>query len=190
MINLKLKEKISNGFLSVFRLVFDQITFKGENMENVQREVLYRPRPVVFLTLFDPNTQKALFVKQVRSSAIIDSPDTPYVVEPVAGIVDEGQTPIEAAIREAKEEANVDLNESDLVSMGECYLSPGISNEYAYFYSAEFDSSNYETGFFGLPSEHEDIQTLLLSSNEVEDLIDKVSVSTLMSLNLMKSLNL
>lgn len=188
MITLKLKEQISKGFLSVFKLKFDQVTFQNETMKDVQREVIYRNRPVVFLTLVDPKTKKGLFVKQVRSSAVIDSPETPYVVEPIAGIVDESQTPIEAAIREAKEEANVDLLESDLISMGQSYLSPGISNEYAYFYYAEFDSSNYELGFFGLATEHEDIQTLLLSAEELENLNDKVSVSTLMSLNSLRNL--
>jgi ADP-ribose pyrophosphatase len=186
MIELTLKERISKGFLSVFKLTFNQTTFKKDVLKNVQREVLYRNRPVVFLTLIDKVNKKALFVKQVRSSAIIDNPSNPYVIEPIAGVVDEGQTPMEAAIREAKEEANINIKESDLISMGECYLSPGVSNEYAYFYSADFDSSVYKTGVFGLASENEDIQTLLLSLEDFDKVKDKISVATLMSINLLK----
>ena len=186
MINLKLKEIVSKGFLSVIKLKFDQTTFQNKTLQNVQREVLYRNRPVVFLTLIDKENKKALFVKQVRPSAIIDDIENPYVIEPIAGIVEEGQTPQEAAIREAKEEANIDLNTSDLIVDGEGYLSPGISNEYAYFYHAYFDSSQYKTGFFGLEEEHEDIQTLLLDINQIKQLKDKISVSTLMSLRVLE----
>tara|TARA_E500000081_G_C6058538_1_gene317168 strand:+ start:16 stop:585 length:570 start_codon:yes stop_codon:yes gene_type:complete len=186
MINLKLKELLSKGFLSVFKLKFDQTTFQGKTLKNVQREVLYRNRPVVFLTLIDKVNKKALFVKQVRPSAILDDIQKPYVIESIAGVVDEGQNPQEAAIREAKEEANVDLKISDLIFDGEGYLSPGISNEYAYFYHAYFDSSQYQTGCFGLEEEHEDIQTLLLDIKEINQLKDKVSVSTLMSLRVLE----
>ncbi len=188
MINLKLKELLSKGFLSIFKLKFDQQTFKGKTLKNVQREVLYRDRPVVFLTLIDKVNKKALFVKQVRPSAIIDNIHSPYVIEPIAGIVDEGQTPQEAAIREAKEEANINLDISELITDGEGYLSPGISNEYAYFYHAYFDSSQYQTGCFGLEEEHEDIKTLLLDINDIKELKDKISISTLMSINFMQKL--
>jgi ADP-ribose pyrophosphatase len=181
MITLILKQTVSKGFLSVFKLKFDQRTFKNKIIKDVQREVLYRNRPVVFLTLIDKLNKKALFVKQVRPSAILDDIENPYVIEPIAGIVDEGQTPKEAAIREAKEEANIDLDISDLITDGEGYLSPGISNEYAYFYHAYFDSSQYQTGCFGLEEEHEDIQTLLLDIEEIKQLKDNISVSTLMS---------
>lgn len=181
MIKLKLKEKVSNGFLPVIKMIFDQIKFDGKKFKDVIREVLFRETPVVFLTLFDPQTKILLLVKQIRSGAIIDDETKPFTIEPIAGMVDKGEKPIEAAIREAKEEADIDLKLSDLVLLKECYMSPGISNEYAYFYFAEFNSKDYYTGNFGEEVESEDIQTMLVGLEEVETLQEHFSVATLVS---------
>lgn len=182
MINLLSKNVVSKGFLSVYKMIFNQTKFNGEEMKNIQREVLYRNRHVVFLTLIDKKNQKMLLVKQARAGAIIDNAEQPYTIEPIAGVVDEGYTPIEVAIKEAKEEANIDLNVEDLSLMKSCYLSPGISNEYGHFYYAEFDSENYEVGQFGVEEESEDIQTLVLSMEELESQKEHLSVTTLVSM--------
>jgi nudix-type nucleoside diphosphatase (YffH/AdpP family) len=181
MIKLNLKERVYNGFLPIVKLVFDQVKFNGESFINVQREVIERDNDVVFLTLFDIHFNKLLLVKQIRSGAIVDNESNPFTIEPIAGMVDLGERPIVAAIREAKEEANIDLNESDLTLLKSCYLSPGISNEYAHFYYAEFDSSVYDTGAFGEESESEDIQTMIVDLNELNQLKEHFSVATLVS---------
>jgi ADP-ribose pyrophosphatase len=181
MIKLSLKEKVYNGFLPIIKLIFDQTKFNGTKFEGVTREVLERNTPVIFLTLFDPETQYLLLLKQVRSGAIVDNADKPFTIEPIAGMVDKGEEPIQAAIREAKEEANIDLTESDLTLLKECYLSPGISNEYAYFYFSEFDSESYTTGAFGEDVESEDIQTMLVQLEEIDNLQEHLSVATLVA---------
>lgn len=181
MIILKSKEKISEGFLPVFKLIFDQIRFNGKKFKDVVREVLYKEAPVVFLTLFDTNTKKLLLVKQVRAGAIIDDISKPFTIEPIAGIVDKGEKPVTAAIREAKEEANIILKEENLILLKKCYLSPGISNELAYFYFAEFNSNDYNIGDFGEEDESEDIQTMLVDLDKVDELEEMFSVATLIS---------
>jgi ADP-ribose pyrophosphatase len=181
MITLNLKERVYNGFLPIIKLVFDQVKFNGSSFKDVQREVLERNTHVFFLTLFDPNTKQLLLVKQIRSGAIVDNQDKPFTIEPIAGMVDKGETPIAAAIREAKEEADIDLVEGDLELLKSCYMSPGISNEYAHFYFAKFDSSTYKTGAFGEDCESEDIQTMLVPLEELHTLEEHFSVATLVS---------
>lgn len=181
MITVTLKEKISQGFLPVFKLVFDQVRFNGKKFDNVVREVLYRDVPVIFLTLFDPQTKKLLLVKQIRSGAIIDDQSKPFTIEPIAGMVDKGERPETAAVREAKEEANIDLKEEDLILLKKCYLSPGISNELGYFFFAEFNSNDYKVGDFGEEQESEDIQTLLVDLDKIDELEEMFSVATLIS---------
>lgn len=178
---IKRKQKISNGFLSVIKLIFSQVKFNGGKYEEVTRELLQRDKNVIFLTLFDEKEKKLLFVKQVRPAALFDNILEPYTIEPIAGMVEEGQTPIQAAIREAKEEANIELEEKDLVLLKACYLSPGISNEYGYFYFANFDSTKYKEGVFGLDEESEDIEAMVVHLDEVENLKEKFSVATLIS---------
>jgi len=190
MIKVTLLEKVYKGFLPIVKLVFNQKKIEGGEFQAVTREVLLRDCPVVFLTLFDKEEKKLLLVKQVRSGAILDDEGNPYTVEPIAGMVDSGERPIIAAIREAKEEANIDLSEADLTLTEECYLSPGVSNEYAYFYFANFDSKKYQTGIFGEKTESEDIETMLVDLEDVKKINTHFSVATLVSyLSAKESLN-
>jgi ADP-ribose pyrophosphatase len=186
MISIKLKETMSKGFLSVLKVVFSQTKFNGEVLESVVREVLYRKTPVVFLTLLDKNTHELLLVKQVRVGAFIDDKSNPFTIEPIAGMVDKGEEPIIAAVREAKEETGADISAGDLKLIKSCYLSPGITNEYGYFYFAEFDSTKYKTGNFGEVSEAEDIKTMLVKVEEMDNLTDHFSVATLISQQIAK----
>ncbi len=167
-LNLKTNQ-IFSSFLSLIQLNFSQLNKDGKEI-SVKREVLFRPRSVVFLTVVDPKNGKALYVKQLRAGCIVDGFNVPCI-EPIAGIIDEGETPEQAAIREAKEEANIDLSISDLKLISEGYLSPGISNEYAYFFQVFFDIEKYNTGSFGVESENEVIESLILTSQELDQML-------------------
>lgn len=182
-------QKLLSSFLSVMQLSFSQKDKNGNTLD-IKREVLFRPRSVVFLTLVDPNNGKCLYVKQLRAGIIVDGFNVPCL-EPVAGIIDEGETPQQAAIREAKEEANIDISLSNLKLVSEGYLSPGISNEYAYFFKAYFNSQKYQTGSFGVESENEVIETTVLSSEEVKTMLLNnqifISAATIISQQISKS---
>ncbi len=184
MITNLIKTKISQGFLSVFKLNFKQKTQSGKDMD-VVREVMYRPKHVVFLTLFDPIYKKMLLVKQIRAGVLVEH-DHGLCLEPIAGIIEEGQTPEEAAIREAKEEAGIDILALDLHKIGEGYLSPGVSNEYGHFFYAFFDWNNYREGFYGLEEEHEVIETVTLDVEEIMNSDIPLSMQAVMGLNIMK----
>ena len=54
------------------------------------------------------------------------------VIEPISGLIDIGETPEEAGLREAKEEAFLDLTHMELVARS--YPSPGISTEFFHHY--------------------------------------------------------
>lgn len=184
MITNLIKTKISQGFLSVFKLNFKQTTPTGKEME-VVREVMFRPKNVVFLTLFDPNYARILLVKQVRAGVLVEH-DHGFCLEPIAGIIEEGQTPEEAAIREAKEEAGIDILALDLHKIGEGYLSPGVSNEYGHFFYAFFDWNSYQEGFYGLEEEHEVIETVTLNLEEIIDSNLPLSMQAVMGLQIVK----
>lgn len=182
MITNLIKTKISQGFLSVFKLAFKQQSQSGKEMD-VVREVLYRPKEVVFLTLVDIRYNRILLVKQIRAGVLMNN-DSGYCLEPIAGIIEEGQTPEEAAIREAKEEAGIDVLISDLHKIGEGYLSPGISNEYGHFFYAFFDWNTYKEGIYGLEGEHEVIETFTLTPSQINESGIKISMQTLLSIQI------
>lgn len=81
---------------------------------------------VIILPL-DTNGQ-LLFVRQYRHAAGLDLLELP------AGTLDEGETPLECASREIREETG--MAAGNLEPLGGFYLAPGYSTEYMYVYLA------------------------------------------------------
>jgi ADP-ribose pyrophosphatase len=81
---------------------------------------------VIILPL-DTNGQM-LFVRQYRHAAGLDLLELP------AGTLDEGETPLECASREIREETG--MAAGNLEPLGGFYLAPGYSTEYMYVYLA------------------------------------------------------
>ena len=169
---------VYRGFFTVKSVTFDQERYDGTIMENVKREVFTRD-PVVILALYDKKHDKHLFVEQVRVGAIENNPDKPSVFEPVAGIIDQDETPIQAAIREAKEETGVLNSVQALKIVHEGYTSPGGSSEYAYFVTGNFDSSTYKEQIGGMEGEQEDIRSHLIDTETAMKMIENGEINSL-----------
>jgi len=90
---------------------------------------------------------------------LIDDPE-PWMWEPVAGMIDPGETPEQAAFRETQEEAQVALKQLEYA--GGAYSSSGSSTEYVYLYVGLADLTRTISNG-GLVSEGEDIRTQILS---------------------------
>lgn len=162
--------RVYDGFFKMDKFIFNQARFDGiTEMVAVTREVLVR-NPVVFLSLFDPATGQYLMTEQVRVGAIANDTASCCVMEPIAGIIDDGETPLQAAVREAKEESNIDIDIDSISIMWEGYTSSGGSSEYAYFATGLFDSSNYTPSLGGVAGEQEDIRTHLLTVEQLMSL--------------------
>lgn len=81
----------------------------------------------VFIT--DTSSNNVIFVKQYRY------PIEDYTLENVAGHIEEGETPEEAAIREVKEETGYIIEKDDLSLVGGFYRAPGYSTEKTYLFT-------------------------------------------------------
>lgn len=179
MIHNLQQERVFNGFFKMDKLTFDQDRFNGEQMKGVVREVFIR-QPVVFLSLYDPKANKFLFTEQVRVGAIVsDMTNSETVLEPIAGIIDEGENALEAAVREAKEETGVDVDVSTITIVQQGFTTPGGSSEYAFYATGIFDSSNYEECDGGVEGEQEDICTHLIDGDKALDLIADGTINSL-----------
>ncbi len=179
MILIKEMVKVYNGFFKMAKITFDQKRFDGSVMKNVVREVFLR-NPVVFLSLYDPKTDLHLFVKQIRVGAVADNKAlSPLVLEPIAGIIENDEDPIETAIREAKEEAGIDVDVESLKIVQKGYVSPGGSNEFAYFITGKFDSTTYTPQIGGVEGEQEDVQSLLINTPDALTQIEEGTINSL-----------
>ena len=117
------------------------------------REIFERGS-VVALLPYDPKLRKVVLIEQFRAGAIHDE-KSPWLIECVAGVIDEGETVEEVAIRESKEEANCEI--IHLEKICRYYVSPGGTTEECTLFCGIVDSNGIG-GIHGLAEENEDIR--------------------------------
>ena len=156
------------GFFKIDEYHLSHKLFNGGHSDIVVREVLERGDAVVLLP-YDPVKDTVVLLEQFRPG-VIRSGESPWLLELVAGMFDEGESAEAVAIREAKEEANLDISEQTLYKIMKSYLSPGGTSECIYLYGAHIDSTNVG-GIYGLPEEGEDILVHVLPREKVMALL-------------------
>jgi len=133
--------------------------FGGGMGEEVRREVFVATDAALVLP-YDPARDRVLLVEQFRMGPFGRGDPRPFVLEPVAGRVDAGETPEAAARRECEEEAGLALRGLEHISSH--YCSPGCSTEFFHCYLGLADLPALARGQGGLAAEHEDIRTHVL----------------------------
>ncbi|SMO45694.1 NUDIX domain-containing protein [Ruegeria faecimaris] len=134
----------------------------------LNRNGLMQGSAVVVLP-YDPGRDAVLLVEQFRTPVFLIEDPEPWMWEPVAGMIDPGETPQQAARREAMEEAQISLKSLEFA--GEAYSSSGSSTEYVYLYVGLADlEKTIDDG--GLASEGEDIRTKIIPYAQFMDQVD------------------
>jgi ADP-ribose pyrophosphatase len=150
-----------NGFFKVIRYRLRHRQFAGGMGAELVREVLERGHAVVVLP-FDPTRNQVVLIEQFRIGAL-GVVDDPWLVEPVAGIIEPGERAAEVARREALEEAGLEL--LDLVPACNYFASPGGSTETCQVFIGRVDAAS-AGGIFGVAHEGEDIKVRVLGLEE------------------------
>ncbi len=158
------------GFFKMNEYSLQHQLFSGEQSQIFTREIFERGDAVVVMP-YDAKLDKVLLIEQFRPGALRGG-DSPWLLEFIAGMFDENETPIEVAIREAKEETNLTIFPNDLVPVMQYLSSPGGMSERIHLYLAHFDSDQITDGaIHGLPEENEDILLHLVSRSCALDLL-------------------
>jgi nudix-type nucleoside diphosphatase (YffH/AdpP family) len=108
---------------------------------------------------FDRVAGSVLLIRQFRWPAF-EHGYRDLVTEVIAGKLD-GDSPEACAVKEAREEAGVEL--SDLRQVFHCFMSPGAVKERLHLFVADYDSTRPRGAGAGILAEGEDIETLELS---------------------------
>lgn len=148
------------GFFGVEVLDLAHRRFDGAMSPRITREVFVSGDAVTVLP-YDPIRDRVLLVEQFRTGPFGRGDPLPWQLEAIAGRIDPGESPEEAARREAIEEAGLVLGRLEPVA--EYYPSPGAMTEYIYSYVAISDLPDGCAGVFGAEDEAEDIKGHLLS---------------------------
>ena len=142
--------------------------FDGQMGQAVTRAVFISGDAVTVLP-YDPVRDRVLLIEQYRAGPQARGDRQPWSLEAVAGRIDPGETPEQAARREAVEEAGLVLQ--DLRFVARYYPSPGAVSEYLYSYVALTDLPDGIAGVFGLEHETEDIRGHLIQFDRLLDLV-------------------
>lgn len=161
------KQELYKGFFKCERYEFTHALFAGGQSTTVKREVFDRGHAVAVLP-YDPNTNELVLLEQFRFPAMQAS-ESPWLIEVVAGIIEEGETKEDVCIREAKEEAGIEI--FDLLPVSTFLPSPGACTEMIYLYIAQVDSTTAK-GIHGLDCEAEDIKVLRVSLDTAQDWLE------------------
>lgn len=160
------KETVYKGHFELQKITFRHKLFSGEMSDNVVRELLLKGEASALIA-YDPKLDNVVLIEQVRIGAYDPAQKkSPWLLELVAGMVDKGnETPAEVAIREAQEEAGLDV--SDVQHALSVWDSPGGQLERLHVFLGLVDSSKIKSGeIYGLLEEHEDIRVHVVSRQQ------------------------
>lgn len=153
-VELKSVKPLFEGFFSVNEYQLTHKLFKGGESDTITREIFERGDAVVMLP-YDAIRDTLVLQTQFRPGAIRDN-ESPWLIECVAGMFGEQESPVDVAIREAEEEAGLAVSASDVIPIMQYFSSPGGTTEKIHLYLGIVDSTNVG-GVFGLDNEQEDI---------------------------------
>lgn len=156
-----------------FAVAEDDLRFRRFDRDwsaTVKRAALVMSDAVTVLP-YDPVRDVVMLVEQFRYGPWLRGAQNPWSLEPIAGRVDPGERPIDAALREAQEEARVTLAPERLFPVANCYPSPGAITEFLYQFVALCDLPDDSEGVAGLESEAEDIRSHVVPFERLMDLV-------------------
>lgn len=166
--------QVNRPYANFFTLEEYDLAFRrydGGQSDMVLRAV-FKATDAVIVLPYDPVRDRVLLIEQFRPGPLARGDALPWMLEPIAGRVDGGETCEDTAYREAQEEAGLTLE--TLHEVAHCYASPGCSTEYYNIYVGTCALPDDVTGVSGLKEEAEDIRSYLFSFDELMEMVDRM----------------
>ncbi len=170
-----LSQKVSHlGFFRTDTYELRHPRYDGTTSEPMQREVFLAADAALVLP-YDPVRGKVLLIEQFRMGPLARGDAHPWILEPIAGRIDAGESPEDAAERECMEEAGLSL--SKLLPIARCYASPGEVSTYFHMFLGLADLPDESAGLGGLEGEQEDIKSHVVSFERALELVQTEEIN-------------
>lgn len=161
-VRVRRRRRRHDGFFALDEVALSHPTFAGGRLD-VVREVFVGTDAALVLP-YDPATDRVAVIEQFRAGPLVRGDARPWMLEPVAGLVDPGEAPEDCARREAMEEAGLALRR--LVPVPAGYPSPGATTEFYHLFVGLCDLEPGQKGPGGIDAEGEDIRTHVMTLDE------------------------
>lgn len=163
------EESLHQGFLGLSRVKIEQPRFDGGSQTAIW-EVVKR-RPAVVVHAYDPDKQLVLLTRQFRPGAFLAGDEQPFLWETPAGLIDDGESPLQAAERELFEEAG--LRAKSMQPIFATYSSPGACTELIHHLLAVVDLDQGTRWNGGSAAEREDIELATFPLSEALNMLQQ-----------------
>ncbi|WP_094751434.1 ADP-ribose diphosphatase [Psychromonas sp. CD1] len=147
------KESLYKGFFQCNKYTLQHKLFSGDWSAVIEREFFERGNAAAVLA-YDFEKDCVILIEQFRFGAL-GGKQSPWLLELVAGMIDEGESAHDVVHREAFEEAGLRLLSCQFIM--NYLVSPGGSTEQVALFIANVESQGVE-GVYGLTEESEDIR--------------------------------
>lgn len=166
------RKRVLDGFFKVDEAELRFERFDGK-MSPVIRRLSFERGDSAAAILFDRERHKVILVNQFKYPTYEKGPG--WIMETVAGAIDPGETHEAAMTRETREETGYVLTNLEPIST--FYVTPGGSSERIFLYYAEVDGGSRESAGGGIASEHEDIEVLEFTPEELFGKLDSGEIA-------------
>ena len=167
------KETVYNGFFRLEKYRLKHTLFQGGWSKELTRE-LFRRGNCVAVLLYDPVRDEVVLIEQFRVGAILQA-ERAWLMEIVAGAIEEGETAEEVALRESVEEAGCEIQELKVIN--EFFTTPGGASEWITLFYGRVDT-NRVGGIHGLDHEDEDIRVTAVKFDEVYQMLEQGNIES------------
>jgi len=158
------------AFFRVDEVTLSHKAHDGGEVGPIDRAVFVVTDAVTVLP-YDPVRDRVLLIEQIRIGALVRGDQQPWMLEPVAGMIDAGETPEQTALRETHEEAGLTLDPADLHHISTYYPSPGGIAQRFVSYVAVCDLPDEAAGLGGEATEHEDLRAHLVRFDTLMEMV-------------------
>jgi ADP-ribose pyrophosphatase len=157
-----------NGFIKVEKAELEFEKFNGAMSAEITRFRHSRGDAVAVL-IYDETTNQVLLIKQFRYAVYANNGDG-WLVECVAGMMEENETPLEVAQREVFEETGFKLESAELLA--DYFFSPGGCSDKVHLFLGKVEDPTLPLDIRGLALEGEEIQAQWVPLQEALQMIE------------------
>lgn len=155
------QEPLLSSYLKIEKLQIKFRLFGGGWSQVFTRERMKREHAAAVL-LYHLASDQVVMVEQLRMGVLELVDKSPWILEPVAGVIEVGDSPEQTAHKEALEEAGCTITK--LIPIGTYIGSPGISTELTTVFCGLINRLPLDQSNHGLQVEGEDIRVHVISS--------------------------
>ncbi|MBT4962872.1 MAG: NUDIX domain-containing protein [Francisellaceae bacterium] len=169
------EKKIFDGHFKSFETTYKFKKFNKDWSNTISRIRIDKCKAAAVL-LYCPNDDTVLLIEQARHAVTSCEINSPWILDIVAGHIENGDNPEDTAIRESVEEAGIHIDK--LIFINEYLASCGHSNEVTYVFCGIVNNSFPGSSNHGLVEEEEDIKTHIFKTETAIKLMDTGKIVT------------